>query len=116
MLNDLTQSIASFSSALPDIGLWDRVSIVTLSEFGRTARENAPAGTDHGTAAALFIAGGSVKYGLSGERPSLTALVEEDLVHTPDHRTVSASLLKNLWQIDSAEFDIGADGIEILVT
>ena len=41
----------------------DDVLVMTMSEFGRTARENGGRGTDHGHANAMFILGGSVKGG-----------------------------------------------------
>lgn len=104
LLDDLSQSITAFRAALQDIGIWDQVSIVTFSEFGRTARENASGGTDHGTAAPVFIAGCKVKGGLSGRAPSLTDLVEDDLIHTTDYRTVYSGLLKDLWNIDAPAF------------
>lgn len=116
LLDNLTQAITAFSAALRDIGLWDKVSIVTFSEFGRTARENASAGTDHGTAAPVFIAGGRVQGGLGGKPPSLMDLVEDDLVHTTDYRRVYAGLLNDLWQIESPDFEINAPRLQILST
>lgn len=104
LLDDLSQSISAFRNAMQDIGLWDQVSVVTFSEFGRTARENASGGTDHGTAAPVFIAGGGVNGGLSGRAPSLTDLVEDDLVHTTDYRTVYCALLNDLWNIKAPAF------------
>lgn len=114
LLHDLSQAIAAFSAALRDIGIWDKVSIVTFSEFGRTARENASAGTDHGTAAPLFVAGGAVKGGLTGLRPSLTDLIEDDLEHTTDYRSVYSALLRDLWDIEAPAFQISEDTLQIL--
>jgi uncharacterized protein (DUF1501 family) len=51
---------------------WNDVIVVTLSEFGRTTKENGSAGTDHAEAGAMFVAGGNVKgYG----KPDPTTLV-----------------------------------------
>ena len=47
-------------------GRWDDVLVLTYSEFGRRARQNASGGTDHGTAAPQFVMGGKVKGGLHG--------------------------------------------------
>ncbi len=43
---------------------WDDVIVVTMTEFGRTSKENAGKGTDHAEASAMFIAGGGVKGGI----------------------------------------------------
>ena len=47
---------------------------MTFSEFGRRAKENGSKGTDHGSAAPMFLVGGKVKAGVVGEHPSLTKL------------------------------------------
>jgi uncharacterized protein (DUF1501 family) len=61
LLRDLSQSIAAFAT---DLGKqMDDVVLITMSEFGRTARENGSRGTDHGHANAMFIIGNSVKGG-----------------------------------------------------
>ncbi len=61
LLRDFGQSIAAFAT---DLGKrMDDVVLMTMSEFGRTARENGSRGTDHGHANAMFILGNSVKGG-----------------------------------------------------
>ena len=61
LLRDFGQSIAAFNT---DLGKrMDDVVLMTMSEFGRTARENGSRGTDHGHANAMFILGNSVKGG-----------------------------------------------------
>ncbi|MEO0990013.1 MAG: DUF1501 domain-containing protein [Pseudomonadota bacterium] len=102
LLEDLSQSIGAFARAMRKVGLWEQVTIVTYSEFGRTARENASGGTDHGTAAPVFVAGGSVTGGFGGARPDLSRLVEDDLVHTTDYRDLYAAILSDLWGISPA--------------
>ena len=99
LLMDLSEAVAAFESAMRDIGLWDQVTIVTYSEFGRTARENASGGTDHGTAAPVFVMGGGVAGGLTGARPRLDRLVEDDLVHTTDYRLLYDAILTDLWDV-----------------
>jgi len=68
------------------------VVILTMSEFGRTARENGTRGTDHGHANAMFVVGGGVRGGkVYGEWPGLTndKLYEgRDLALTTDFRDV----------------------------
>lgn len=116
LLDDLSQSISAFRDAMQDIGLWDQITVVTFSEFGRTARENASGGTDHGTAAPVFIAGGKVQGGLSGRTPSLTQLVDDDLVHTTDYRAIYTALLKDLWKLDSPIFQANQERLRILTS
>lgn len=114
LLGDLSQSITALRDAMQEIGIWDQVSVVTFSEFGRTARENASGGTDHGTAAPLFVAGGKVQGGLSGQAPSLTDLFDDDLVHTTDYRAVYAALLKDLWKINAPDLPRFENPLQIL--
>lgn len=61
LLRDFAGSIAAFGT---DLGQrMDDVVLITMSEFGRTARENGTRGTDHGHANAMFVLGNSVKGG-----------------------------------------------------
>jgi len=71
------------------------VVLVTMSEFGRTVRENGNRGTDHGHATVMLVAGGGVKGGrVYGEWPGLANLYEgRDLRVTTDFRDVFAELL-----------------------
>ncbi|MFN0059100.1 MAG: DUF1501 domain-containing protein [Planctomycetota bacterium] len=62
LLSQVAHGMRSLSLDLQS--LWDDTLIVTLSEFGRTSEENASLGTDHGEAACLFVAGGSVNGGV----------------------------------------------------
>jgi uncharacterized protein (DUF1501 family) len=72
---------------------------MTFSEFGRRADENASEGTDHGTAAPLFVAGAKVKAGLHGTAPNLAKLKGGDLVATIDFRQVYQAVLANWLQL-----------------
>ena len=60
LLNELGTSLAAFCSDLKAKSVFDQVLVVTFSEFGRRVSENANGGTDHGTAAPMFVCGGSV--------------------------------------------------------
>lgn len=104
LLEDLSDAIGAFARAMRQIGLWQQVTVVTYSEFGRTARENASDGTDHGTAAPIFVAGGRVQGGLSGQRVDLDRLQDGDLVHTTDYRDVYAALVSELWGASTEPF------------
>ena len=69
-LRDFSESIAAFWRDMGDDA--ENVTLVTMSEFGRTARENGTGGTDHGHANAMFVLGGKVKGGkVYGRWPGL---------------------------------------------
>ncbi|MDQ3088521.1 MAG: DUF1501 domain-containing protein [Acidobacteriota bacterium] len=90
LLRDFGQSIAAFAA---DLGKqMDDVVILTMSEFGRTARENGNRGTDHGHANAMFVLGNAVKGGkVYGDWKGLSSsqLNEgRDLAVTTDFRDV----------------------------
>jgi uncharacterized protein (DUF1501 family) len=69
------------------------VVVLAYSEFGRRVAANASAGTDHGTAGPVFIAGAQVKGGFYGDEPSLTDLANGDLKATTDFRDVYHELM-----------------------
>jgi len=90
----LGQFGAGLNALVTDIGpaRMDDVVILTMSEFGRTARENGTRGTDHGHANAMFVIGGAARGGkVYGEWPGLRSdnLYEgRDLALTTDFRDV----------------------------
>jgi uncharacterized protein (DUF1501 family) len=90
VLRDFSQSLAAFWTDLGDLG--EDTVVVTMSEFGRTARENGNRGTDHGHANVMFVLGGPVKGGkVYGRWPGLnqSQLYEgRDLALTTDFRQV----------------------------
>jgi uncharacterized protein (DUF1501 family) len=89
-LADLSRSISAFWTDLGSLA--DSTVLVTMSEFGRTARENGNRGTDHGHANVMFVVGGPVRGGrVYGKWPGLTSdrLYEgRDLALTTDFRQV----------------------------
>ena len=89
-LHDFSGSIAAFWRDMgPDA---ENITLVTMSEFGRTAHQNGTGGTDHGHANAIFVLGGNVKGGkVYGKWPGLAdeQLNEgRDLAITTDYRQV----------------------------
>jgi uncharacterized protein (DUF1501 family) len=95
-LQDFSAGIAALAT---DLGQrMDDVVILTMSEFGRTVRENGNRGTDHGHANAMFVLGNSVRGGkVYGQWPGLRneQLYEgRDLALTTDFRDVFAELAK----------------------
>ena len=95
-LDDFSRSIAALVTDLGD--RMDDVVILTMSEFGRMAKENGNRGTDHGHAGALFVIGGHVKGGkVHGKWPGLEQeqLYEgRDLALTTDFRSVFAEVVR----------------------
>jgi uncharacterized protein (DUF1501 family) len=99
LLGILGTGLATLRKNLIAAELWNDVVVVTYSEFGRRAKQNASGGTDHGTAAPHFVMGGRVKGGLHGVYPSLTDLQDGDLRHTVDFRDVYAAVARGCWGI-----------------
>jgi len=94
-LKELGDGLAAFFQDLGD--RMEDVVLVTMSEFGRTARENGNRGTDHGHANVMFVLGGRVRGGkVYGRWPGLAPEVlyeGRDLDLTTDYRTVCAEVL-----------------------
>jgi uncharacterized protein (DUF1501 family) len=94
-LSDLGQSLAAFYQDLGD--RMEDVAVVTMSEFGRTAKENGNRGTDHGHANVMFVMGGGIHGGkVYGDWPGLAEeqLNEgRDLALTTDFRDVLGELV-----------------------
>jgi uncharacterized protein (DUF1501 family) len=97
LLNEFGQTLAAFHQDLGD--RMNDVVLVTMSEFGRTVRENGDRGTDHGHANCMFVMGGSVKGGkVYGQWPGLEneQLYEgRDLALTTDFRAVLGEVVSN---------------------
>jgi uncharacterized protein (DUF1501 family) len=109
LLGQLDSALKSFFTDLKEQGNDRRVVLMTFSEFGRRVAENASAGTDHGKASCLFVAGPAVKGGLHGSHPSLTGLADGDLEHTVDFRSVYGSLLGDWLRAPDLRRILGAD-------
>ena len=97
-LKELGESIKAFTDDLTAMGEFERVTMMTFSEFGRRVTENGSRGTDHGAAAPMFIIGGAkLQSGLVGTHPSLDPkdLEDGDIKFGTDFRSVYASLLQD---------------------
>lgn len=94
LLKELDMGLKAFYEDLTAQGLENDVVTIAFSEFGRRVKENGSGGTDHGTAAPVFILGGQVKGGLYGVYPSLTDLDRNgDLKYGVDFRSVYYTLM-----------------------
>lgn len=93
LLDDFAQGLAAFYADIQDH--IHRVTVVTMSEFGRTASENASAGTDHGRASVMFVMGGGATGGVYADWRGLTddVMDDGDLAVTTDYRDILAELL-----------------------
>ncbi|MCX8090665.1 MAG: DUF1501 domain-containing protein [Verrucomicrobiae bacterium] len=104
LLTELGDALQAFVDDLKAQGHFERVLLMTFSEFGRRLAENASGGTDHGAAAPLLILGGRVKAGLLGKAPSLAPadLFNGDPKFTVDFRSVYAGVLEHWLKTPSA--------------
>ncbi len=102
LLGQLDDALAAFAADMRAQGNFDRVMLMTFSEFGRRVAENGSGGTDHGTAAPMFLMGGKLRPGLAGVAPSLVDLSDGDLRYTVDFRRVYATLLERWLHAPSA--------------
>lgn len=101
LLRQLAEGLVALRGALTEIGAWDRTVVMTFSEFGRRPRQNQSNGTDHGTAAPHFIAGGAVRGGLYGQPPDLARLdAAQNLAFTTDFRQLYAAIARDWWGVN----------------
>ncbi|MEO0794903.1 MAG: DUF1501 domain-containing protein [Verrucomicrobiota bacterium] len=99
-LTELSTALAAFQQDLKRHKLDDQVLTVVFSEFGRRPNQNGSKGTDHGTAAPLFVMGGSVENNLIGQGPDLVNLKNKDLQHQIDFRQVYSTIIQNWLRAD----------------
>ena len=101
-LMELDEAIAAFRADLQTLGLAETTLIATTSEFGRRPAENA-AGTDHGTASTMLLAG-PVVAGRHGEAPSLRSLDDDgNLVATIGMDAYYATLAESWFGVPAAD-------------
>jgi len=92
-LEELNDAVFSFYSDLKKADLLQNVTVVVFSEFGRRVKDNGN-GTDHGTAAPMFIIGGNNKGKIIGNNPNLSDLDQGDLKYEIDFRSIYGRLLQ----------------------
>lgn len=94
LMKTLADGLSAFYTDLTKHGKADNVVVMTWSEFGRRVDENGSLGTDHGTAAPMFVLGNAVNKGIYGEPPVLNSLDNNgNLKYTIDFRSVYATVL-----------------------
>lgn len=103
LLGELARGLAAFHHDLDDRA--DRLTVVTMSEFGRMLVENGSQGTDHGRGGSMWVMGGGVHGGVHADWPGLhpDALDDGDLAITTDFRDVLSEILVQRLQNASVE-------------
>lgn len=94
ILGELSDAMAAFQEDMKKRGLDGRVLTMTFSEFGRRPSENGNAGTDHGTAAPLFIMGKGIASATVGSAPDLNLERNKDIKFETDFRQVYSTVLR----------------------
>lgn len=104
LLQQLSDAMAAFQLDLNMLGLEERVIGMTFSEFGRQIASNNSAGTDHGTAAPLFVFGSCIHAGIMGDNPQIPDPQDiEPQAGVPmqyDFRNVYGSILMDWFEVD----------------
>ncbi len=97
LLGNVSDAIKAFQDDLKFLGVADRVVGMTFSEFGRRIKSNGSDGTDHGSAAPLFVFGKNVIGGVLGDAPLLptNATVDDNIPFQYDFRSVYSTILAN---------------------
>ncbi len=101
LLKTLSDAIAGFQQAIEKAGVEKRVMGMTFSEFGRRIKANDSTGTDHGTAAPLFVFGHCVNPGILGNNPTISNQVtnDEGVAMQYDFRSIYASILIDWFEV-----------------
>jgi uncharacterized protein (DUF1501 family) len=98
---ELAGAIAAFFGDLGDQA--SKVTLVTISEFGRRVVENASQGLDHGYGNVMFVAGAGVRGGqYYGSWPGLAKTDDADLLVTTDYRSVLAEIVSKRFGASTA--------------
>ena len=94
LLRYLSEGVAAFQEDMTQSGRQEDVLVMTFSEFGRRVEQNGSMGTDHGSAAPMFLFGDGIKGGMTGEIPGLDVVDEDgNLPYEYNFRQVYATVL-----------------------
>ncbi len=109
LLAEIGDSILAFYNDMDDLGIADKILILTYSEFSRRVQQNEN-GTDHGSQGPMFIVGGSVNGGVYGNHPNLDDVDDEgntkysqDVLNdfrSTDFRDVYGTIMKHWLNMD----------------
>ncbi len=103
LLGQLSVAVNAFYDDLKLMGIDNRVSAMTFSEFGRRIMSNASGGTDHGTSEPVMVFGPGVNPGIIGSNPVIPAsvTVNDNLAMQMDYRSVYAAVLADWFGVSS---------------
>jgi len=102
LLKAVSDSVSYFQKDIEKRGLGDKVVVMTFSEFGRRVTQNGTMGTDHGSAAPLFVIGKGVRGGVLGKTPNLNDLDNNgDIKFEYDFRQIYTSVLQDHLGVDT---------------
>ncbi|WP_299454356.1 DUF1501 domain-containing protein [uncultured Microscilla sp.] len=106
LLSHLSTAMRDFFTDLRNLKQDDRVLGMTVSEFGRRVRSNGSYGSDHGTAAPMFIFGNGAEGGVIGDNANLNSLNRGgNLKVQYDYRQVYTSVLKDWFSVNDAQLE-----------
>ena len=107
LLKGVSDAVYAFLDDCKQLKVDDRVIGFTFSEFGRRIKSNGSGGTDHGSAAPMFIFGKKVKGGVLGNNPTIdpAATANANLPMQYDFRSVYASILKDWFCVPQPDLD-----------
>jgi uncharacterized protein (DUF1501 family) len=101
LLTQVDKAVGEFFAAARSLGIADRVTTMTFSDFGRRVGENGGNGTDHGSSLPFLIAGPQVRGGIAhGTRPDLTDLADGNLKASISMETLYGSVISDILQTD----------------
>lgn len=105
LLGQLSEAISAFQKDLKMLGQEQRVVGITFSEFGRQIGSNASVGTDHGTAAPLFVFGSCIQTQILGNNPQIPEKLapQEGVAMQIDFRDIYASILKDWFHVPESD-------------
>ncbi len=105
LLKKVNDAVMAFMQDAELQGIDDRVIGMTFSEFGRRIVSNASLGTDHGSAAPLFVFGNEVTGGVLGNNPTIdsNSTFEHNLEMQYDFRQVNASIIEQWFGVSTAD-------------
>ncbi|MEZ5045453.1 MAG: DUF1501 domain-containing protein [Chitinophagaceae bacterium] len=112
LLKELSDSIGVFQQDLEAQSLDQKVSGCTITEFGRRIKSNASIGTDHGTAAPMFVFGSNVNPTVIGSSPNIpsAATTNDNLPMQHDFRQVYATILSDWFDLPPSDTQSVMDG------
>ena len=107
LLDNLGRGLSAFADGMGPA--WGNTTVVVLSEFGRTFRENGTRGTDHGHGTVYWVAGGAVRGGrIAGEQVAVERAAlnqDRDWPVRNEYRAVLGGLLQRLYGLDAGRLE-----------